>query len=276
MTMAAGLLKAAFVALFMFPAQALVSSQAGTVRRAPQDPKAILAKADAALADAQGSSEEPLAAGHTGSALDLPLRLIAQVRSRLTKGKLAVPRDAVALVHKAGLARQEPEIPEETVQGSIIGWLMNSVIYGILVCIVAFGCYTKREAVDIEAAKSMFEGKDFTHAPFSCFDNMNVCLMSCCCPAIKWADNMNSISFYGFGAALFIFLFFQCTADLILITWLAGAAFMAYNRQKMRTSFGMKNESGDKVSDYFLWCLCCPCATAQESRHLDELTAKAA
>jgi Cys-rich protein (TIGR01571 family) len=270
--MAAGLLKVAFVALFTFHAQALVSSQ---VRRAQDpSPQDILAKADAALADAKGSSEEPLVAGHAGSVLDLPLRLIAQVRSRLTKGKLAVPRDAVALVHRVGLARQEPEIDQDTAQGSIIGWLLNSVIYGTLVCIVAFGCYTRREAVDIEAAKSQFEGKDFTHGPFSCFDEPMVCLMSCCCPAIKWADNMNSISFYGFGVALCIFLFFQCTADLILITWLAGAAVLAYNRQKMRTTFGMKNDSSDHVSDYCMWLLCCWCATAQETRHLAELTTK--
>lgn len=221
--------------------------------------------------------------------LDFLLRIITQVRSRLInqERKLPVPRDALALVDR--WAPVQPRVPGQngylkpgdnwkfggqSKKDILIEWLLGCGVYAFLVIIFAFLCYTKNQEVDIEAAKAQCAGKSFAHHPFSCMDDPRTCLISCCCPAIKWADNMRAISFHSFWVALLVFLFFQCTADLVLVTWVVGAAYLAYNRQRMRRVFGMKNGPHEIYTDYCMWFCCMCCATAQETRHVGVLTKK--
>lgn len=260
-----GLVIAALAGLLsVFHAQALVAqTRRGDAEPSPED---VLARANQALDDVSASQES---GAQASGLMDIPLRLIAQARSRLrSRHALVAPRDAVAL---ARVARQAPAVDEETTQGIVVSWLIQSLVYAILTAMVAYFFYTKKLEIDIEAGRSQFEGKPFTHHPFSCLDSPEVCIWSFCCPAIKWADNMNSLSFYGFWAALGIWLFFQASANLILMTWLFGAGLFAYNRQKMRTTFGMKNENGDMAADCAMYLCCWCCAVTQESRHLAEI-----
>lgn len=256
----------------MFPAQALVAQTRVGGEPSPED---VLAKADQALSDAP-SREETVAALASGPQfMDMPRRFLAKARSLLSGNsrwqsqggvpQLVLPVDAVALSRKV---EQDPIIDEPTPAQTIGGWFIQSLVYGCLVFIVAYFCYPQKLEIDMEAAKSQFEDKPFTYGPFSCLDNMEVCLWSFCCPSIKWGDNMQAVGFFGFAAAIAIYLCFQLTADLILITWLFGALFCAYQRQKMRTLFNMENGSSQGVIDFLLYCWCCCCAIAQEHRQL--------
>lgn len=106
-----------------------------------------------------------------------------------------------------------------------------------------------------------------------------ICLMACCCPAIRWADTIGSDRLWGgfFWHAFLLFLVLQ-----ILGIYTYGFSVLVllcigiYFRQKIRGNFKKSNSWSTYASDVLLWC-CCPClAIAQEALEVERRTRDAA
>lgn len=99
-----------------------------------------------------------------------------------------------------------------------------------------------------------------------------LCLMACCCPAIRWADTMRLAGFASFFTAIFLFAFLSsastATAGLTGVILLCMATM---RRQQLRAMFSIPSGScGTYLADCFLYCLCPCCAIVQEARQMEE------
>merc|ERR1719401_1457766 len=81
--------------------------------------------------------------------------------------------------------------------------------------------------VDLDLAKERFEGEEFRHSPFSCFEDMEICCWSCWCSGVRWADTMNAVGLFSFWAAILTYLVIclleTCTGGITV--WVLVALF---------------------------------------------------
>jgi len=150
------------------------------------------------------------------------------------------------------------------------------VSFVLFLGIVAGVTYAYKEKValpelEVEKAKSEFEGQDFKHHFCNCFEDMNVCCCTFWCMACRWADTLNSVGIMSFYLAALLFIVVTQGAQLLgLLGWILAAVFFTYYRQQLRTKLGMVNERENQVKDFGMWCCCCLCAAVQEARQVKE------
>merc|ERR1719401_1955914 len=129
--------------------------------------------------------------------------------------------------------------------------------------------------VDLDLAKERFEGEEFRHSPFSCFEDMEICCWSCWCGGVRWADTMNALGLFSFWLAILTYLVIcfleTCTGGVTV--WVLVALFFTYFRQELRKKMNMRNDGETIFYDFLLWCCCIPCAIAQEARQIKEAPA---
>lgn len=107
---------------------------------------------------------------------------------------------------------------------------------------------------------------------FDCLEEPALCLFSCCCTPVRWADTMRMACLLSFSGALLLFV-----GLIVLDTVCVGVSifvllgFLVYFRQRVRKLFGIP--SGDFMTvgqDCMTYLFCCWCAVAQEARQLEE------
>lgn len=193
-----------------------------------------------------------------------------------------VRAEAVALSQRL-LGRQVPQqpppplTPEQRRQLFIETFIGLLLMYAIMI-FLAFLYYKHRvEPAVPEVETSSFTpdqfSKDFVFSLFDCFNDMEVCLLSCCCPAIRWAHTMQIMGFFSFWAGFAIFAGLSFISSLMVLGIGLGlcAIVGAYYRQQMRKKFRMDNGTCTSVVfDLLAYCCCTPCAIAQEAQHVTE------
>lgn len=167
-----------------------------------------------------------------------------------------------------------PKITSAMIMQSLVSIFMSLIC--LLMC--AFG-YT-RVKTDLRIPPN--DGQD--HSPdllnrgawrfglFDCIHDSKICMISCCCPIIRWSDTMRMAGLMTFWSAILIMGFLYAinplTGGLTLLVMLCIAT---YRRQQMRKLFGMISGDHTSVCEdccVYFWCSCC--AIAQEARQLEE------
>jgi len=172
------------------------------------------------------------------------------------------------LMQSAGL---KPETIQAVPQMTTKQIVVNIIVSLSLACIAAvlFRKYDQWPAVDESVKNSNL--KQWSSSPFDCFADMPICLWSCCCPAVRWAGNMEMVGLLTFWVAFGLFMGFEVLGMAgIGLGGLAIILMLTYFRNKIRQKFGMDgaNECGTVCGDCIFVCCCSCCAIAQEARHL--------
>lgn len=189
---------------------------------------------------------------------------------------------AVALSQRL-LGRQAPQYPQQTLTPEqerqlFIELLIWTLLFNAIMIGLAFVYFKHRvEPAVPENESSSFTAdafsKDFVVGLFDCFNNMEVCMLSCFCPAIRWAHTMQIMGFLSFWVAFAIFAGLSFLNTIISLGFGVGlcAILGTYYRQNMRKKFRMDNGTCTSVVfDFLAYCCCTSCAIAQEAQHVTE------
>jgi Cys-rich protein (TIGR01571 family) len=104
-------------------------------------------------------------------------------------------------------------------------------------------------------------GVRFAHSLFSCFGDIKVCLLGCCCPCLRWAHTLERKNLM--GSNTYYKGFFLMYILMLLHPYTAGFSYFGiiiigvFYRQKLRTSYGIKKSF---FQDLAVWTCCQPCA----------------
>jgi len=103
-----------------------------------------------------------------------------------------------------------------------------------------------------------------------------ICLMSCCCPLIRWADTVSMANILGFWVALVLIAFFFVVAEMSsgILSFVVLAVFVLC-RQQQRRLFAMNGDAGKWTTrscteDCLAYAFCPCCAIIQEARQIEE------
>lgn len=110
---------------------------------------------------------------------------------------------------------------------------------------------------------------------FGLFDCMAadklLCLMACCCPAIRWADTMRLVGFYGFWTAVLLCAFLSSAAQATAgLTALLFVGIATQRRQELRKLFNISSGGSTLATDCLTYLCCSCCAIIQEARVVEE------
>jgi len=171
------------------------------------------------------------------------------------------------------------------------GWIMftNVSVYILLVLFCGI-LYDKVRKAHVYPQK-MFNDGQFNYGIFGCFEDVRLSLMSCFCPALRWADSMDKAVFpqgppEGTGQFLrywpALLLFLLLTALQLYIGFAAlfpfvGMAFGALllvvvvvYRQRLRRKYSIEAGSFKSIfQDCMVWTCCPCCALVQEAREVE-------
>eukprot|EP00927_Polykrikos_kofoidii_P031520 TRINITY_DN2707_c0_g1_i2.p1 TRINITY_DN2707_c0_g1~~TRINITY_DN2707_c0_g1_i2.p1 ORF type:complete len:258 (-),score=28.80 TRINITY_DN2707_c0_g1_i2:111-884(-) len=128
------------------------------------------------------------------------------------------------------------------------------------------GCFLP----DMETSRSLTGSNHFSHGLFDCFSVPGLCIFSCCCGPVRWADTISMLGLIEFF--LGIFIIFACTVlnVLSLPGTLLITCIYTYKRQQLRKLFGMDNGDFATVTeDFCTYCCCSVCAIVQEARQVE-------
>lgn len=151
----------------------------------------------------------------------------------------------------------------------------STAIWCTLILATAWRYKSRKRWPDMEQASLLSTESDFqqwTSGPFECWKDLGVCFWACTCPCIRWADSLEMAGIVRFWVGLSLFgnaLLLNSVPSAILLWFVASLCWMAF-RQQFRRRFDMDSESSTIVcTDWALYCFCCPCAIAQEARHVE-------
>jgi len=111
---------------------------------------------------------------------------------------------------------------------------------------------------------------------FDIFGNPSLCLISCCCPVVRWADTVNMSGLLGFWLALVLITGFIVISELSSgIGSIAVLALLVWCRQRHRQLFSMTGSAAPGTcrsysEDCLTYAFCSCCAIMQEARQLEE------
>lgn len=154
---------------------------------------------------------------------------------------------------------------------------MTDVAITLLVwTVVAVLCaiYHEKQKVYPSSSENKPEDLDgkFKFNLFGCFEEPMMTLLSCCCPAIRWADTSRMAGFMGFWVAFTLF-FVLCLLNAIggfaVFSMIIGVVG-AFYRSKIRATFNMEQTAMTHAEDCLTYCCCTCCAIVQEARQLEE------
>lgn len=156
----------------------------------------------------------------------------------------------------------------------------SSILWACLLTLVAYFWRSTRADLIAKPQESddFSDLQDWKFGLFSCFEDINLCLCGCCCPAIRWADTMDRPGLLTFWLAFAIFLGFSVGTDvLVYFSQLGGflglcfLCFLVYHRQLLRQKFHMEQGGcGTYLGDFLSYCCCAPCTIVQEARQVEE------
>lgn len=178
-------------------------------------------------------------------------------------------------------ALSEPPVPSYGLPVSSPPWrritalLLAHVMFALLVVMWAY-LYRAHGKSHYMRNVQARHGDSFTFGLFeagSLQQDLPICFLAFCCPAIRWADTMTKARLLPFWMALGLMIVMSLLGP---ITY--GAIFLlivlvgVYFRQRLRKLY---NHGPFKASvmalDCLTWCFCLPCAVVQEAREVEKV-----
>lgn len=194
-------------------------------------------------------------------------------RLQHTKTYLLVQR----VIQKPHLLGPEPA-PEPTFQEMIIRYIavVCTMFAWVIVATICAWYYHKHKEIpmrdsSVELDESSF--KEFKFGLFACLETPEICLLSCCCPAIRWSYTMSLMSFLGFWLAFAIVIGLEFLGHVTqeFLIYAVMACIMSGFRQELRQKFNMAKQGGFTYAEDCMVYFCCMfCAVTQEARHVEE------
>lgn len=190
-----------------------------------------------------------------------------------------VPARLISKIGSMGHAQQVPQSesalnPDHTTTGGLIGFLVQA----FLVVIFAFIYQSKKASImefislkEVPHEKLLVEKEEFAYGLFTCFDEPKLCLLSCCCGAVRWADTVRMMGFFlTLMGGVAIYLCCSLISGLLPGGFCVLLALQVYYRQQMRAAFKMPRGTCMSVcEDCCTYCFCSPCAITQEARQAE-------
>jgi len=169
------------------------------------------------------------------------------------------------------------------------GYILGGVLLQIFLLILCAALYRacKRQD-DMETKTRPWKGQDFTYPLCACnfAEDWGICLMSLCCPLIRWADTISAeqVQLLPFWAAVFLVIglyvvIFLISMYIIGLEWailfdLVLIVLGVHYRQKLRLHFGHDPYTASTMcQDCLIWCFCTCCAVVQEAREVEKCKA---
>lgn len=116
----------------------------------------------------------------------------------------------------------------------------------------------------------------FSTSLFGCFSNPMICLLACCCPAMRWADTMDKaqpqlLSYWKAIIALLVLMTAISVLNVVAgyltsICSLIVLALVVSKRQQLRDQNNVKRGDITYLEDCCAYMCCSCCAIAQEAR----------
>jgi len=204
------------------------------------------------------------------------LPIVNSFLQRMTKSNVhQSPPQPLSGPRGRGESSQDPQVVAGIFLMHYVAFTFFSALCFVgLVLLVAYWYHNEKKfppSVDGEASTTLEDGA-FKYGIFSCFDDLNTCLLSWCCPMIRWADTLRMMGFMQFWAALGLYLGLR-VLDIIAMgcASLVLLAICIYYRQKLRERFGMPHGNCGSIFEDCLTYMCCAlCAITQEARQAEE------
>eukprot|EP00927_Polykrikos_kofoidii_P035244 TRINITY_DN2982_c0_g1_i1.p1 TRINITY_DN2982_c0_g1~~TRINITY_DN2982_c0_g1_i1.p1 ORF type:complete len:336 (+),score=33.64 TRINITY_DN2982_c0_g1_i1:39-1046(+) len=160
---------------------------------------------------------------------------------------------------------------------STLAMILTALIWGSCALGAAFYYRRNPEVVELKACEGRPEQLSrFSSDPFdvnACLNEPGVCVWSCCCPCVVWADTVDRLDLirYWIAFAIFASLWILQHTFALFFLWWAIAILLAWNRHRIRRAFGMQVQwlVATFTSDCMCFCMgCLTCLIAQEARHV--------
>lgn len=172
----------------------------------------------------------------------------------------------------------DDEAVEEQVWADFMTWVVGLVSMMVWACFATVMAHyylsTKKAAPVADLAAGEEEFKDFRYGVCECFQRPDVSLWVCCCPSVRWADNMSTMGIFRcfwFAFALFLSINLLGGESQDFCGWFILALLGAGFRQELRDKFQMARRGGwTYAEDFFLYFCCMCCVITQEARHVED------
>jgi len=198
-------------------------------------------------------------------------------QSMMHRAALLLREGVVHFAQKAHLVSKKSATTEltqdEAVMNALWSALATTVFWVVVVFVVAwwYKLHKATPRVDIEKAAEQFKDQNFSYHQFRFWEEPEICVWSCLCPCIRWADTVAAMSMVGFNFALCVSLSLWvldiCTGGVVI--WVVMAVVFTYYRREIRKRLAM-NTAGKILTDFVLWCFCPCCAILQEARQIQD------
>lgn len=111
--------------------------------------------------------------------------------------------------------------------------------------------------------------KDFSIGIFQVYQEPKLLCFSCCCGAVRWSETISMSGFMSFFSGLMLFIVITFASN-VSVAWIVCIGWLTYFRQMLRQEYDL--DYGDPFTiaeDCCTYCLCSPCAVAQEAIHVE-------
>lgn len=174
----------------------------------------------------------------------------------------------------------------------LLALFAGQLIWVLLIILVAY-IYRMRKPQLSEVAPGIREAKDAW--AYSLFDtagmtgeDLQLCGMACCCPAIRWADTMSSpkVAFpeqeeWGIYKEHTGLSFWKALTMIVVLAFLGPwtlqlttiilLGVLVYYRQKLRVIFNHSPGGRSYPHDCLILCCCTCCTIVQEAREVEKV-----
>lgn len=122
--------------------------------------------------------------------------------------------------------------------------------------------------------KNLLEKSEFAYSLFACLDEPKLCLFTCCCAPVRWADTLRMLGLVTVMTGTCIYLLSQLLGYFLPGGTLILIATLTLGRQELRAKFDMPHGTCmSYMEDCCAYCWCGVCAITQDARQV-ELAAK--
>lgn len=118
----------------------------------------------------------------------------------------------------------------------------------------------------------LLDKKDWRFGLCDCFQTPPLCLLSFCCPTIRWSDTMRMAGIMSFYTAVTVMTVLGSLSPLTGgLTYLIMLCFAVHHRQNIRRTFGIPaGNASTYCQDCCIYTCCTCCAIVQEARQVEE------
>lgn len=152
--------------------------------------------------------------------------------------------------------------------------MVNIIMQAILIALFAMVYHTYKVPPPVDPALTVADREalnvEWNSGYFACFNDLQICLVGCCCPLVLWSDNVSLAHILAFTTAIAIALCFTVAQAFVPFVFPVFVGVMVWARSKLRQKFNMPfNTASVLLEDALCLCCCAPCVICTDARHLD-------